>query len=260
MEIGMKTKLFGISLLVLCGCSSVPEPEKRIAPEDQEWQQLKPSLKRLVALEGDLKLLIGELAALKQTEQTTLPAENVEVDTITKPEFDEKLVTTTDVSEVVDEVVSFAPATATPVQPQPVEVVKAPDPDMEADQAGTAVTAQNESAAVEPEPKGVTDSEVGARAIPTKDLGFALQLASLTSHTAALNTWSRYTLKQQQLTNYLPLIEKVTVNGKLYHRLKLAGFSSKAEAKRLCSDIAQSGIQCYSTNTNGELLQMLASR
>lgn len=252
----MKTKLVGICLLVLSGCSSVPESEKRIAPEDQEWQQLKPSLKRLVALEGDLKSLIGELAALKETEQATLPAENVEVDTITKQDFDEKLVNATNASEVVDEVTSNVPIT--PVPPEPVETAQAVAPVTSTDRTDTAITAITEGAAIGSEV--LADAAINEKTMAAKDLGFALQLASLTSHTAAVNTWSRYILKQQQLTNYLPLIEKVTVNGKLYHRLKLAGFSTKTEAKSMCASISQAGIQCYSTNTNGELLQMLASR
>ena len=250
----MKTTLISISLLLLFGCSSVPEPVAKSTLEEQEWQQLKPSIKRLVALEGDLKLLIGELANLKQSEQSTLPAGNIEVDTITKPEFEEKLVMQPQQNEP-----EFAKSTDSNQEER--EQTPQIDKVVTKDPKQVAKTESKDPVAVDAKAEPIHQlSEPEVNAELSFGSEYALQLASLNSYTAAANTWSRYTLKQQEITNYQPLVEKVTVNGKLYHRLKLAGFQSKSEAKRLCSALVLEGIQCYLTNTNGESLQMLANR
>lgn len=80
---------------------------------------------------------------------------------------------------------------------------------------------------------------------PDQAVGIEVQLASAVSEDAANAEWVRLQEKLPQAMNrHLPLINRVERDGKVFWRLRTAGFSTPADARAFCSQVRAVGGAC----------------
>ena len=217
------------ALMCLVGCQSNPQPKNTKAPADaqtlaakqqeydqllEEWKTLKPGLSRLLAIEGELNLLLGQLeqlsSSLEESQEPTAIAQNPVP------------------------IVTPAP-TAAPL-PTNAELVTAPIAmDRLADPVADTYTPVQEDAAEETE--------------PASDAHFALQVASITDMRKLPTIWQEMMDKNSiLLANLEPNFQKTNVRNTDYYRLKLGGFSTQQEAARKCNELKNAGVSCIVTD------------
>lgn len=71
-----------------------------------------------------------------------------------------------------------------------------------------------------------------------------VQFGAFRTREKALKTWSLIS-RDGDLTALKPLVESATVEGKLYHRLLVEGFSSRGAARDLCRRASGKGYACF---------------
>lgn len=228
------------TLLCLMGCQSNPQSKSAAANTDQqtiaakqkeydqlleEWKTLKPGLSRLLAIEGELNLLLGQLEQLS----TSLEASQSPT-----------AIAASDSSNV-------APAPIAVPLPADAELVTAPiaintPSEPEAD---TDIDAQNA-------PKEDTAS--------ASDANFALQVASITDMRRLPQIWQEMMDKNPELlANLEPNFQKTNVRNTDYYRLKLGGFSTQQEASRKCSQLKTAGVSCIVADYTSSNFAQLAN-
>ena len=74
--------------------------------------------------------------------------------------------------------------------------------------------------------------------------GIKIQLGAYTSEEEAKKDWVRIQKKFALFSGKSPQIGKTTVNGKIFYRLRVGGFSSENAAKSICSTISAKGQGC----------------
>lgn len=80
---------------------------------------------------------------------------------------------------------------------------------------------------------------------PNSASNWVVQLAAYSSADVAKAGWDRLSKKNAALSAFPVVNSTAMVNGKMFHRVAISGFSSRAEADKLCDTIrAQSG-QCF---------------
>jgi Flp pilus assembly protein TadD len=73
----------------------------------------------------------------------------------------------------------------------------------------------------------------------------SVQIAALDSETAARHSWRKLADQQPSLLEgKSPEIEKASVHGKIFYRLRIGGFASKVEAARFCAELSATGNSC----------------
>lgn len=221
----LATAAFISALLCLVGCQSSPQSKSAGGNADQqtiaakqkeydqlleEWKTLKPGLSRLLAIEGELNLLLGQLEQLSTSlEESQGPT-------------------------------AIAYSNSPSVAPAPVAVPLHADAELV-----TAPIAVNTPS--EPEADANTDKqEVTAEDTATpSDANFALQVASITDMRRLPQIWQEMMDKNSEvLANLEPNFQKTNVRNTDYYRLKLGGFSTKQEAARKCSELKMAGVSC----------------
>ncbi len=214
-------------LLCLIGCQSNPQAKNSGGNADrqtiaakqkeydqllEEWKTLKPGLSRLLAIEGELNLLLGQL---------------------------EQLSTSLEQSQGPTAIASgYSPGAVTPPQAVPVPLPA----DAELVTAPIAVNTPDESEVdtyiAEPE---VAEEE---SATPS-DANFALQVASITDMRRLPIVWQEMMDKNRALlADMEPNFQRTNVRNTDYYRLKLGGFSTQKEASRKCDDLKSAGVNC----------------
>lgn len=213
--------------LGLVGCQSAPQTKSaggnadpQILAEKQkeydqllaEWKTLKPGLSRLLAIEGELNLLLGQLEQLSSSlEQSQGPTAIASADS--------------------PEITPDPQATPLPL-PADAELVTAP---ISADMPSVPDT---NSYAEEAE---VTEEE----SAPPSDSHFALQVASITDMRRLPIVWQEMMDKNRALlADMEPNFERTNVRNTDYYRLKLGGFSTEREASRKCDVLKNAGVDC----------------
>jgi len=84
---------------------------------------------------------------------------------------------------------------------------------------------------------------------PAAGEGAAVQLGALNSSDAAQHDWDSLNAASPALfSGKSPLIQSATVDGKLYYRLRVTGFSSHADAAHFCSQVTAAGHACTVAN------------
>lgn len=220
------TPIFFLSaMLCLVGCQSNPQAKntalqgdaKTLAAKQQEydqlleeWKTLKPGLSRLLAIEGELNLLLGQLEQLSSSlEESQSPSAIAQS---ASP--------------------SIAPAPAAVPLPADAELVTAPI---------SADTLNEPVADTYTEEQEVTEEET----VAASNANFALQVASITDMRRLPQVWQEMMDKNSEvLANLEPNFQKTHVNNTDYYRLKLGGFSTKQEASRKCNELKTAGVSC----------------
>jgi cell division protein FtsN len=213
------------ALLCLAGCQSNPQPKSAGANADaqsiaakqkeydqllEEWKTLKPGLSRLLAIEGELNLLLGQLeqlsSSLEESQSPTAIAYSASP--------------------------NVAPTPAAMPLPADAELVTAP---ISADTLNEPVadTYTEEQEVAEEEP------------VTASNAHFALQVASITDMRRLPQIWQEMMDKNSLLlANLEPNFQKTNVRNTDYYRLKLGGFSTKQEASMKCNELKAAGVSC----------------
>lgn len=226
----LTTAIFIAAFLGLVGCQSAPQTKSagantdpQILAEKQkeydqllaEWKTLKPGLSRLLAIEGELNLLLGQLEQLSSSlEQSQAP---VAYAYSPEPEA------------------TSVPQTAPLPLPADAELVTAPIA------ANTPSVPDTNSYAEEAEVAEVAEEE----SAPPSDANFALQVASITDMRRLPIVWQEMMDKNRALlADMEPNFERTNVRNTDYYRLKLGGFSTEQEASRKCGALKSAGVDC----------------
>lgn len=235
--------------VVLSGCSSTPNKDlssenQKIAKQLQELEQMKPGLKRLVAMESDLKSLIGQLNALVDTTSSdgSAQSDNTIVATYEQPQIRETIVqqNTFERSEAA-QVNKTSSEPVKEVQTKVAEVQSADEQDSDVIKAST----KQQDALVAP--------------VYKTELKYGAQLASLTNPSQLETTWEKFRSKHEVLDDAGVVFEKTTNARGDYYRVKAGPYQTREEAKRICSTLKSQGQDCIVTEIKNEMLYMLAS-
>lgn len=226
----LTTAVFIAAFLGLVGCQSAPQTKSagangdpQIMAEKQkeydqllaEWKTLKPGLSRLLAIEGELNLLLGQLEQLSSSlEQSQAPTA---IASAYSPESAEAIPT---------------PETTPLPLPADAELVTAPIA------ANTPSVPDTNSYAEEA-------AVVEEKQTTTSDANFALQVASITDMRRLPIVWQEMMDKNRSLlADMEPNFQRTNVRNTDYYRLKLGGFSTQQEASRKCDDLKSAGVNC----------------
>ena len=178
----------------------------------QEWSELKPGLTRLLAIEDELNLLLGQLAQLSNTLEESGAAES----------NTEKMVANTEQSSSA--VTHYTPTPSLhPVQ----EIVATAD-------------------MPEFAPADISSETTETRDVATQiDANFALQVASIPEYYRLPAIWNQLLDKNPQLlANMEPNYQKTNVRNTDYYRLKIGSFVTRQDANRKCNDLKAAGMNC----------------
>jgi cell division protein FtsN len=243
----LATVAFLSALLCLVGCQSNPQPKNAGANADlraiaakqkeydqllEEWKTLKPGLSRLLSIEGELNLLLGQL---------------------------EQLSTSLEESQGPTAIASGYSQSATPepqTAPQPVLQAVPLPADAEL------VTAPIAMIPSEPEATAYTDDQdfVEKETTTASNANFSLQVASITDMRRLPQIWQEMIDKNPQLlANLEPNFQKTNVRNTDYYRLKVGGFSTQQEASRKCSELKMAGVSCIVADYTSSNFAQLAN-
>lgn len=217
------------------GCSAFTDTQAQVTPKSvnssqapaatipkfeehlHEWQDIKPGLERLVAIEGELTELIAQLNEIvkdNETEQPPLP--------------DKKIAEQQSVQVAAAPVVAELPALENNIKTQPPVATKK----------------MAKKAAID---KAVI-SKVGTPF-------YALQLYSLSNRQQVKATWFKLQHKHPGILGKLDAIyEKVTIKNNLFYRVKAGKYSASDKADDVCSQLKAMGTQCIPTEFKGKPL------
>lgn len=238
-------------ILSLSGCASAPDTEdlgngKNIAKQLQELEQMKPGLKRLVAMEGDLKSLIEQLNAMVDTATTVssdVQSDNTIVATYEQKKIDEKIVqqnsfepTKAKVKQGITSSVKEQVVTTEETEPQNI---RQPEP----------VVAELHN----------QQQEALTAPVYTAEPQYGAQLASLTNPSQLESTWEKFRRKHVVLDDAGVVFEKTTNTRGDYYRVKAGPYQTRIEAKKICSALKSQGQDCIVTEIKNEMVYMLAS-
>lgn len=209
-------------LLCLAGCQSNPQSKSASADQQsitakqkehdqllEEWKTLKPGLTRLLSIEGELNLLLGQLeqlsSSLEENQSPTAIASGYSPTSLPTP-GSEPISATLITAPIAENTISEIEVTAT----------------------------NNEQAeTIAPSPTVATDAN------------FALQVASITDMRRLPILWQEMMDKSRMLLSDLePNFQKTHVNNTDYYRLKLGGFSTRQEASQKCNELKAAGMSC----------------
>lgn len=214
-----------LSALFIVGCASHAGPkagniQQITEAELAEWRELKPSIKRLVAVETELKEVIHTLAVISNDSVSSGSGyadngTNVQTDVIEPVRFTERPIIPSEPIKTEENV---------PVVSNSVVSEKTSDFD-----SGM---------------KSLTKVEKNEENLVRNNM-FRLQLASVTSESAVEPTWLQLKKRNPQVLEELELYsEKVIVANRTYFRVKAGEFESYDKARSNCKVLIERGISC----------------
>jgi hypothetical protein len=207
--------------------ASLTEKQKEYDQLLAEWKTLKPGLQRLLSIEEELKLLIGQLDQLSANLQQNQAAPVLAINAHNGP--------------------APVPVAATPSS---THYIAAP-----VVQAAPAVIP---SALLATETASVTDTS--NQYSVQSDANYALQVASITELRGLPKVWNQMLQKNSTLlANLEPNYQKTNVKNTDYYRLKVGGFSTHGEANQKCSALKAAGVACLVVSYTSSNFAQLAN-
>lgn len=174
----------------------------------QEWQTLKPGISRLLAIESELNLLLGELEQLSAS--------------LAQSQHSAQVASAPAPTPVPVAFTSSTPVSTAAVAPAVIN---------------EAVVSEPVQAAPRPLPVSTVERATGGN--------YALQVASITEPHRLQATWRNLLDKNPQLLAELePNYQKIQVKNTDYYRLKVGSFNTQQEASRTCSHLKSAGVSC----------------
>lgn len=181
----------------------------RLSEHLDEWNEMKPALKRLIKSEQDLTLIIAALDKMSPLAAQPSEKQLLEKTTLTLPAKTEKK--------------------------KPNVVAKKTE---EAKPAPVLKKTETKVAAINPPKKTAKKTKSNKRV--------AIHLASYKKANNAVRGWSVLAHKYSGiLKNRKPLSQKVTINNKLYIRLLAGSFESQESAQKACSTLKSQQQYCH---------------
>jgi septal ring-binding cell division protein DamX len=177
----------------------------------QEWEEIAPSLKRLVAIESELKSLISELNSIATNESNNIQTDKIQHKITESPEKENNKLSHN--------------ATMKPVMANDKVIVSPALPISSPDKI----------------PLNKNGSELYSLqfiSLATKESLPPIWEKLQDKH-------------PQLLDNLQPRYQKTTLNGKAYYRLKAGEFHTKNLAAELCKELSAVGENCYITKGIG---------
>ena len=249
----MRLKLMSVvvGMIVLSGCTitkekngtmSNAELQGALKSQQQEWEDMKPQLQRILALESDLKLLVETLDSVPEssaslTAEMTPEAEPAQQDS-QAPILPSAALADID-KESKDESSSFPVSDST----------ERPEKPFSQTPPSNAVTAEFQ--ALSPTAKNERQSEVkGAMSMAPY---YGVQLAAYGSEKQAIQGWQSITQNYaEEFADTAPLINRHQVNGKTYYQLIVGPFLKKAYSTDFCNKLKQMQLDCLVTHYKGD--------
>ena len=183
----------------------------------QEWSELKPGLTRLLAIEEELNLLLGQLAQLSTSLEESTASNEGNVNNAPAPSVAHYSPTPS--AQPVQEVLATAEIPE-PISPETISIET------------ISTETSNDSA------------EQTETATPV-DANFALQVASIPEYYRLPAIWGQLLDKNPQLlANMEPNYQKTNVRNTDYYRLKIGSFATRQDANRKCNDLKAAGMNC----------------
>lgn len=228
--------------------SRVDYLEKEMA----EWQQMKPSVARLVVIESDLKELIVQLGAM--VEEPELASELEPEAAMTQAAEKPLLADAEQTQEPSSEVIAVNQPAISPVV---VPVVNQPLLNQPKVQKTASAYPSGPEQPIEVSNASTNGFLAGGH------LGgkYALQLSSVTNPWVIEPFWLKLQKKYASaLEGVSPTYERASVKGETYFRIKVGQFSKLKQAKQACSQLKDIGGSCVVTLNNGVTYQELELR
>jgi hypothetical protein len=134
-------------------------------------------------------------------------------------------------------------AQAVPVKPAPAATITAPPPAPAAvARPAPAPVVARPAVATRPAPVAVVER---AEPAPSTGHGPQVQLGALSSEQAAHAEWERLSRRMPGLlARRRPEVARADINGRVYWRLRTAGFQDAAQASNFCEQVRQMGGDC----------------
>lgn len=217
------------SALLISACAGNPTSPQASnnSPEVQqmlqEWKSMKPGIERMLTIEEEMNLLLGQLGKLNEALDESASSEQqiasapinqglpVQIDA--GPALHSSEVTQSDESPQIEQTSPVAPPT--PVAALPVET----------------------ASVQEAEPEEWSQSTTNAH--------YALQVASIPDKSQLPVVWQElYAQNPDLLADLQPNFQHAFVNNKDYYRLKLGGFETQTQAQTRCRQLKAAGISC----------------
>ena len=296
----MKHKLI---LIIGCvfwtvGCTSTPannggshllnkikqqEIKDKLQQHIDEYQSVKPSIERLVALESDLRILIAQIATFQQSPQSipqvtssdTATAEATDTVNPTIPDIKELDLAQTTIESEDDS------AVVVQLQPDKTETVIASalpipkvTPSQEAIQGSElhmnvpkTTVDQSQSQLLREDSGGAQqltlNTQFGAAGVydQCKPLGeqpnanqFGVHISSFTRQDLVVKGWNKAVQQYPQLCQKSGVIQRIQIKNTLFYSLRVGPYSEKKSAKAFCQQIRTNKQYCRVTDFTGERL------
>jgi cell division septation protein DedD len=123
-------------------------------------------------------------------------------------------------------------------QEKPVEVKKVEAVGVDDKKSDTHKAAATKAIELKPAESKAVESK------PAKTGGVKVQLGAYSSDKEARETWAKIQKKFSELSSKSPIIVHANVKGKSFYRLRVGGFASVDQAKKLCSSLSAKGQAC----------------
>lgn len=210
----------------------------------QDWKTLKPGITRLVAIEEELNLLLGQLSQLSSAlndSQANANLDNLPAPAAGIPTQNTALGLE---SHIVNEEPKVAVAEAS-------KVAATAAPSTELSMPVTAVIPQAAPEITQEITPAVatTRSQTPTNVENNSEANFSLQVASITEPSQLPDIWQLMQNKNPALlAGMTPNYQKVFIKNTDYYRLKIGAFSNRSEATQKCAQLKAAGIDCIVTN------------
>lgn len=212
----------------------IAEFEERVAL-DRTVEEVKPEAEAPVATEGPIVRVLSVTPV--DTETPILPTEDgVQVAEITPESLVNPTVSLTDAAVVpeANDGPSFAPDLTAAPRARPAIARRAPETEIDAAVVSvvstpTAATPQTDNLDVIPLPSGTRMIQIGAYA----------------SEAVAREEWVRFSrLHDDLLGTKEHYVQRTNNSGRIFYRLRVAGYSNKEETRAACAALSARGLPC----------------
>jgi hypothetical protein len=237
------------SALLMTACAGNPNKSSSASnsPEVQqmlqEWKTLKPGIERILTIEEEMNLLLGQLGRLNEALDQSGSGERQVASGAPYTE--------TYIAESVPAQTTVPNQMMTP-EPIPKQTAM---PEIE-----TTIPASQPTplAALPVETAVVQQVAQDDWSRPTANAQYALQVASIPDMRQLPAVWQElYAQNPDLLADLQPNFQHAWVNNKDYYRLKLGGFASQGEAQTRCRQLKSAGVSCLvSDYTHSDFTQL----
>lgn len=211
------------SALLISACAGNPTSSSAAnnSPEVQqmlqEWKSMKPGIERMLTIEEEMNLLLGQLGKLNEALDESGDGEQqvalAPIDQGLPVQIESGPALHSSASPEIEQTSPAAPPT--PVAALPVETASVPEAQTDWDES------------------------------PTHNAQYALQVASIPDKHQLPVVWQElYAQNPDLLADLQPNFQHAFVNNKDYYRLKLGGFETQTQAQTRCRQLKAAGISC----------------